>query len=193
MSWIKSFQELREHPKAKRAARLLGIKKIHLIGHLQGIWWWTLSYAEDGCLAGYANQDIAEAAEWDGDPDELVQALVTCGINGKPGFLEYDDAGHLWVHDWEQYTGKLIERRATERERQRNKRNTDLQPLEDVGATLAQHTQDVGATLLPRSDQIRVDQISVDIEGAGAPSLPEADQPKAPTRAEILKAQVEEV
>ena len=34
MAWIEAHQELRNHPKTKKAARLLGISRPQMIGHL---------------------------------------------------------------------------------------------------------------------------------------------------------------
>ena len=167
MAWIKSFQELGDHPKTKRAARILGISCPTIIGHLQYLWLWAQSYAEDGCLGGYSVEDVADAARWEGDAQQFIDALLNCGVKGA-GFLERDDLGELHIHDWDEYAGKLVERRATERERQRNKRASGG----GVGATLAQHTQDVGATYAPRVEEEKSRVESEDTAGAAAPPSP---------------------
>jgi hypothetical protein len=111
--WIESHQELRDHPKTKRAARLLGISTVALVGHLHFIWWRALEYAQDGNLAGYDPADIADWASWEGDPDQLIDALIQCRIRpDKAGFLERDVDGNLILHDWDRYAGKLIDERA---------------------------------------------------------------------------------
>jgi len=45
MAWIESNQELARHPKAKKAARMLGISVPAVVGHLHFLWWWCLEYA----------------------------------------------------------------------------------------------------------------------------------------------------
>jgi hypothetical protein len=110
MAWIESHQELRDHPKTKKAARLLGIHVAQVLGHLHCLWWWCLDHAQDGNLTGYDTEEIADAAAWDGEGD-LIDAFLTCGKSGKPGFLERTDDGRLLVHDWYEYAGKLMEKR----------------------------------------------------------------------------------
>lgn len=119
MTWIESHQELREHPKTKRCARLLGIGTPQMVGHLQFLWWWCLDYAEDGDLSRYDAFDIADAAGWEGDASEFVDALMNCGPGDGYGFLNTD----LAVHDWNEYAGRLLEQRQFNRERQTRRRS----------------------------------------------------------------------
>src|SRR5690606_22136242 len=116
MAWIESHDNLKDHPKTRRAARLLGVSVPTIIGHLHLLWHWCLSYAEDGDLSAYDAADIAEAVMWDGDPDQFIEALINCGPAGKAGFLERDAQGRLLVHDWHEYAGKLIAKREEARE-----------------------------------------------------------------------------
>ena len=152
MAWIKSFQELGNHPKLKRAARTLGICCPQLVGHLHYLWWWALEYAQDGDLTGYTVEDIADAAGWEGDASAFVEALVGCGVNGGAGFLERGEDGRLYLHDWSDYAGKLLERRATERERIRARRTC----TQYVAPTDAVQTQDV--VCKSRVEKSRVDK-----------------------------------
>lgn len=115
MAWIESHQELRDHPKTKRAARMLGIGIPQMIGHMQCLWWWSIDYAEDGDLSRFDAFDVADAAGWEDDPDAFVDALIECGPGDSAGFLNTD-----WtLHDWGDYAGKLISQRESNRERQR--------------------------------------------------------------------------
>jgi hypothetical protein len=130
MAFIESHQSLRDHPKTKKASRLLGITRVEFIGHLHLLWWWTLDYAEDGSLAGVDPEEIADAADYYGDPDKFVDALV------RAGFLDRDEQGTLAVHDWWDYAGRLIEQREKNRERQRRYRDAHKEaPNEDVTVT----------------------------------------------------------
>ena len=117
MAWIESWQELGQHPKTRKAARLLGVPKVQVIGHLHCLWWWALSYQEDGDLTGRDPQDIADAAEWEGEPERFIQALVECKVKvGGCGFLENDN-GRLILHNWMKYAGRLIQKRKANRDR----------------------------------------------------------------------------
>lgn len=121
MAWIESHQELRGHPKLARLARLLGVSKPVAIGHLHLLWWWALDHAEDGDLSAYEAADLADACEWEGEPEALVKALISCGPGDTAGFV--DEVEGRWVlHNWWQYAGKLVARRQADRERKRSDR-----------------------------------------------------------------------
>ena len=87
MAWSESHQELRDHPKTKRMARRLGISVPAAIGHLHCLWWWAMDYAPDGDISDYDAEDIADAAMWDGDAEQFLQALIDCGPGASHGFI----------------------------------------------------------------------------------------------------------
>ena len=106
MAWIPSHQELRSHPKTRKAARRAGVSLPTMIGHLHLLWYWALDLAEDGDLAKFDDEDIADGAGWEDDPEVFVQALVQCGSGGGQGFLTADRR----LHDWDEYGGKYAKR-----------------------------------------------------------------------------------
>ena len=112
MAWIESHQEVGRHPKTKKLACLLGVSLPAAVGHLHYFWWWALDFAQDGTLEKYDGYDLADAMQWDGDPDQLVEALISAG------YIDDTDDG-LMIHDWGEYAGKLLERRAKDRARKR--------------------------------------------------------------------------
>jgi hypothetical protein len=61
MAWLESHQDLRDHPKTARLRRRLGVSLPAAIGHLHLLWWWALTYADDGDLSGYDPDVIADA------------------------------------------------------------------------------------------------------------------------------------
>ena len=131
VAWIESHQDLGDHPKTKKLARLLGASRPAVVGHLHYLWWWAVRHAQDGDLTPYDAATIADEAKWDGDPEAFVQAMLDCGPEGKAGFLEVVE-GRTLIHDWWEYAGKLIEARKKDAERKREARHShapdDLPP-----------------------------------------------------------------
>jgi hypothetical protein len=113
--WIQSHQELGRHPKTRRAARQLQTSVPALIGHLHLLWHWCLDFAPHGDLARYDAEQIAEAALWEGDAAQFVQAMTDCG------FLDVADNAFT-VHDWSEYSGRLIQQRERDAERKKTSR-----------------------------------------------------------------------
>lgn len=132
MAWIESHQELARHPKTKKLARLLGVRTPAIIGHLHLFWWWAMDYASDGNLARYEPADIADAMDWDQDAQSLVESLHNAG------FIDMKDDGTFQIHDWYEYAGRLIERRAEDAERKRKGRSArqkTVTTIEDIPGT----------------------------------------------------------
>lgn len=142
--WIESHQELGRHPKTRKAARVLGISRVTMVGHLHFLWWWSLDFAQDGNLAGYDDDELAEAAEWEGDPVEFVAALA------QAGFIEQPDRA---LHDWHDYAGKLLEQRKANAEKQkrwRERNKTDTSPAPNPTVTVTSPLRN-GATVPNRT------------------------------------------
>jgi len=138
MAWIESHQSLKDNPKMDKLIRLLGISLPQAVGHLHLLWWWSLDNSDEGSLAGYEDCDIAGAARWEGDPHQFVDALVNCQVGKKAGFLERDEDGVLIIHDWDDYAGKLLEKRRTDAERKKEYRSRP----KDVHGTSEGHPSD---------------------------------------------------
>jgi hypothetical protein len=111
--YIESHTELRDHPKTKKLARLLGLNIRETIGLLHVFWWWVILYAPDGDTSPFTDEDIDDGCGWTGKKASLRGALTDCGTGGQPGFVDPDGK----VHDWEEYGGKLWRRREANRER----------------------------------------------------------------------------
>lgn len=117
MTWIESHTTLARHPKTLRLTKALGISVPCAVGHLHMLWWWALEYAQDGDLSGFDADEIALACYWEGEAAGFWSALQSAGF--------IDAAGH--IHDWHEYAGKLLERRAHDAERKRAGRRGDVQ------------------------------------------------------------------
>lgn len=175
MAWFELHQELCAHPKTKRLAKTLGICLPQAVGHCVCLWTWAMSYAQDGVLTDYGQDGIADAAQWPGDPDVFVTAMIGCGVGDKPGFIEWTSEDGLIIHDWEDYAGKYIEKRDREKLRQRERRSQDKVRghTPNVHSTLPQHTKDVAEQI--REDKIREDKSTEDTESAPLGAAPSPD------------------
>ena len=108
-TWVAIDEDLPDHKKTFNLRKALKLKKKRdAVGLIGVLLIFTLRNAwRDGNLEQYGSFGIAEACEWDGDPEELVKALRECGgkKDGKkqPGFLDG------WVvHNWVEKANKLI-------------------------------------------------------------------------------------
>jgi hypothetical protein len=169
MAWIESHQELRNHPKTKKAARNLHIHWAQVIGHLHALWWWAIDNAPDGDLSGYDTEELLDAAGWDGDGD-LLTVFCTCGKTGEAGFLERTPDGRLVIHDWWDYAGKLITKRQQNADRVKEYRARNAHVT---------HTERVGT---PLNSTVQYSTVTVPQEGKSveAPTPVVAAEPPAP-------------
>lgn len=101
MAWLKKDTRLRNHPKLIAAAGALGIKPVHLQGHLDSLWLAVLERYEDGDLSGLNNQAIAILAEWNPKTaDRFVQVLT------EEKWLD-----NRLIHDWLDSVGDFLKRK----------------------------------------------------------------------------------
>jgi len=93
-----------EHPKLKKLAKSLDISTYAAVGLLECLWHFTARYAQPGDVGKYSNDEIALGLYWEGDPDELVNALVANRwIDEHPEF-------RLVVHDWHEHADQTLKR-----------------------------------------------------------------------------------
>jgi len=119
--WIESHQELRDHPKVKKLARLMSWDYCHALGHLQYFWLWCLQYATDGDLRRYDAEQLAEAAGLPiSEADKFVDAMVRCGESVddagnkvESGFIDREP--YFRLHDWFSYIGKYLKSKYSDR------------------------------------------------------------------------------
>lgn len=131
MAWIELHQGLREHRKMFACAEVLNISKIEMVGTLVCLWLWALDNAQDGSLAGVSDKTIARVCEF---PEKKASKLVSALV--ETGWLDYDGETYF-IHDWHDYAGKLMERRAKDRERKQTgkgiRKNSDGIPSDVHG------------------------------------------------------------
>lgn len=185
MAYIESHQAIGRHPKTLRLARRLGVSKHEAIGVIHMLWWWCLDYAPDGDLTGFGDDEIAMATEWPGEPAGLVDALVESrwldrGADGQPLIL--------LVHDWEEYGGKLVQRRRANAKRMRDARadtpddappNHQLHPETHVQDTCAARAAGVQSEKREEKKSVEETRTTPPLppggdDGDGEPTEPEA-------------------
>jgi hypothetical protein len=151
MAWIELHQAVRDHRKIVQVSADLDMPEPHVVGHLAFLWMWSVDNAPDGVLPD-SNRVIARAAQFTGDPDAFMSALISAGL------VDEED-GIRAIHDWDEYGGKLIHRRDANKERMRNAR--------------ASH---VSSTFANVQSERRVDKRRVDIS---PPTVPPKDTDRA--------------
>ncbi|PTX99247.1 hypothetical protein DB345_02405 [Spartobacteria bacterium LR76] len=147
MAWIESHQEMARHPKTRRVALRLGISKAAVIGHLHLLWWWTLDFAPDGDLSGFDAEEVAAVAEWEGDAEQFLQALLDTG---------WLDEGRR-VHNWEDYAGRLVTAREGIRERQRRCREKKRDAVPPQNDDVTQMSRPCHGDVTPMSQLCHAD------------------------------------
>lgn len=170
MAYVESHQELGTHPKTRKAARMLGVSVPAMIGHLHLLWHWALTHAQDGELTGWEMDFVADGAQWEGDPQALIDALVSCRVRKDGhGFIEETEDGRLLLHDWEKYAGKLIDRRNQDAQRKR----------------LARAAQDAGMSV---PDYLRWQENMRNSSGGGTAHPSDTEHPSAGCPPDVLSS-----
>ena len=100
---IRISVSFRNHRKRKRLRLLLGPGATD---YLIDLWIATAMNHPDGILSGMDETDIALEAGWEGDPAEFCRALLECK------FLERDEEGTYFLHDWEDHQPWVVKAEA---------------------------------------------------------------------------------
>lgn len=113
--WVHVYRMLFDHPKTKRLARRLGLDVAAAAGYLICMWSWAMAIAPDGDLSRFDEEEIEVAAGWGGDDGRFVAAATECR------WLDAAEIG-LMIHDWDEWAGPLVAKRAKERKRSAERR-----------------------------------------------------------------------
>ena len=127
MAWIELHQSLIRHPKTLRVADTLGVSRLTVVGHLAALWGWAIDAKPDG--GPLTDLDVRAGAEWDARKD-FTAALAAAT------FLDVRDDG-FWIHDWDEYAGRLIRQRKLARDRARKARESSANSTHTVRAQFA--------------------------------------------------------
>lgn len=90
------------HPKLLMLAHRLRVPPYVAGGILEFLWHWTSQYAKRGDIGRYPNSVIAAGIGYEGDADELVQALT------EEHWLEPHPEHRLIVHDWSEHADDSV-------------------------------------------------------------------------------------
>jgi hypothetical protein len=86
-----------DHPKFMKLKATLHQPKGATLGWLESVWHFTAKFAPQGNIGKYEDADIEAWVEWDGEPGQLIAALV------KTKWLDPSDDYRLLVHDWQDH------------------------------------------------------------------------------------------
>jgi len=137
MAWIEVHQSLVSHKKTLALCDALAIEPAHAVGHLVCLWTWSIDNAPHGDLTEISAGNIARAA---GFSPKRAQNFLDALI--RSGFLEVVEK-RLYIHDFEDYLGKLILRREQNAQRMRNARAVH------VSSTRGQHESNTSPARAP--------------------------------------------
>ncbi len=87
-----------DHPKTNRLRRAIGE---NAVDYLLRLWSFAAQQRPNGALTGMEAAEIADVCRWAGEPEVLLAALLDGPVGGA-GYLERDDDGVLWLHDWQE-------------------------------------------------------------------------------------------
>lgn len=131
MAWIELHQDRQRHPKTLALAGALKISRREACGFLDDFWTWGLDVADrNGRLTGLSVGDIADVMDYPRKKGAwLMDALV------KSGYVDVDEDGTFRIHDWEEYAGRLHDRREKDAIRKKEVRKKSAQCPADVQRT----------------------------------------------------------
>lgn len=86
-----------DHTKTQRLMRKLSLPRYAVVGILESLWHLAAREAPAGNIGKLSNETIAVWIQWEGDPDQLIGALVNCG------WIDTSEDSRLVIHDWEDH------------------------------------------------------------------------------------------
>ena len=95
------------HRKIRRLAQALGIAPCYALGVAEAMWHVAGEQSPNGAIGRMRNADLAMEMFFDGDPDVLVEALVTAEL------LDRDPVHRLIVHDWHIHSDDATDNKLT--------------------------------------------------------------------------------
>ncbi len=116
----------RSHPKIRKLAKALGIRRPEARGYVTALWSWVVDYTPDGDLSKFDPEDIEYEVEWDGPDGALVAAMEEVQLLDR---TEYGLVVHGWMKRAESFRNARRMREARAKERDERKRNSSARVL----------------------------------------------------------------
>ncbi len=123
--WIPCHNTIREHWKTYALAKSLNLRAFGAVGIIMSLSVWACDTTEDGNIARFPPEAIARAVDWDGDPKALLGALEASELLDR-------DGENLFIHDFKDYAGKVIEGRKKARDKKRAQRQKQASESEHL-------------------------------------------------------------
>lgn len=188
--WLKLQDTLPDHKKAIASAKALYVDRDMLVGKLIRLWLWAVINRESGFISDDELEVVAEKMRWQGDVQQLFDALCIVPNGYDAGFLERVADGYE-IHDWTGHVGALMDKQVIRREQDRNRQQRRRERLRveierDISETVTE-TSRVTDVTVTQLDQIRLDNKRLEIGDKGItpspPTLPPVPPIKAKTNA----------
>lgn len=152
MAWIELHQTLPTNRKTMKLKRALRITTAQAVGHVCMLWLWALDNAVDGDLSELSADEIAEVAGWDEESaDKFLEALLSSG------FLD----GDMRIHDWGEFSGRLIEQRSIQREQSRIRQQRRREKIQEQDAQ-AERDNSVSNASVTRDNSVTNEGVTCD-------------------------------
>ena len=102
MPWIESHDSLVGHHKVDDLCEQMGWDVDTAIGKLHRLWYWCMSYAENGDLRDFSNDRLGKVVGL--EAGEMSNKFVKAMKNVKL----FDKSPHFRVHNWWKYAGTFL-------------------------------------------------------------------------------------
>ena len=139
--WIRVECSVIRHPKVLVLAARLNKSPYEVVGHLVALWSWAAEIGIDyhGLLPDGPPEIIAQAfgVTRRKQAESAVAALI------ETGFMDRREDGRLVLHDWYEYNGRALERRAKEVKRAHANRERTKQASSRTGNDTGNDTRSV--------------------------------------------------
>lgn len=161
--------------KFKRLQRRLRLSKLVTTGLLELLWQATAKNAPQGDIGRFSNEDIAIECDYDGDPDEMVDALVGCD------WIDECADHRLVIHDWHEHCPTYIKGNLAKHKKQLAIARCPEQAAETIEqaaiASCSGHPSTKPSLAYPNQDTSASAEVCADPPPEAAESTPPSDEP----------------
>ena len=185
MTYVQVEQNLQKHPKTRHLARLIGQHPRYAVGLLHEVWDWALDAKPDGMIGEVPRETIETVFGFRKDLIAvLAEAGFVCSERCLSAGLPSDVHRTGRLHDWFEYSGKLVERRLSDRLRKEHDRSSHFRPVDKcpkcypLSSGQAHRASTNGGINRSTSVGRPSDEASLSIRSV--PSVPSVPTPKPP-------------